>query len=76
MERNAYCNNIDSQISAHLMHHTRYLLVQVFLFTENNYIHLCDQKKSCHECKKNILLAKSHHEVIALLESKGELKWI
>lgn len=41
MERSAYWNNRDSQISAHLIHHTRYLLVQVFLFTENNnYIHL------------------------------------
>lgn len=72
MERSAYCCNKDSQISPHLIHHTRYLLV----FTENNYIHLSDKKISCHECKKNILPAKFHHEVNALLESKGELKWI
>lgn len=44
MERSAYCHNKDSQISAHLIHHTSYPLVQVFLFTENNYIHLSDKK--------------------------------
>lgn len=46
MERSAYCHNRDSQISAHLIYHTGYLLVQVFLFTENNYIHLSDKKKN------------------------------
>lgn len=50
MERSAYCHNRDSQISAHLIHHIRHLLVQVFLFTEkDNYIHVSGAKK-----KKNI----------------------
>lgn len=36
----------------------------------------CSFSSACHECKTDIVLAKFHHEVNALFDSPGELKWI